>query len=157
MSERLISSDSPLPPAETAALRRIFAGMIPASTEYGVPGADDGNIFADILVTGRTMLPQIASALREMIEQDSQQEQTASNSAADDQAVAWFRRTHAEVCGLLVALAVQCYYRDDRVMASLQMEARPPFPMGYELEEDDWSVLEPVRQRGPIYRDVSKL
>ena len=36
-----------------------------------------------------------------------------------------------------------CYYRDDRVMVSLGLEARPPFPKGHVLEQGDWSLLRP--------------
>jgi hypothetical protein len=50
---------------------------------------------------------------------------------------------------------VQCYYRDARVMESLGMEARPPFPKGYELEQGEWSLLDPVRDRGKMWRDAT--
>jgi hypothetical protein len=40
------------------------------------------------------------------------------------------------------------------VMRSIGMEARPPFPKGHELEQGDWSLLEPVRARGRIWRRV---
>src|SRR5260370_42535252 len=36
-------------PAELRDLRRLAAFMVPASAEYGVPGADDEGIFADIV------------------------------------------------------------------------------------------------------------
>jgi hypothetical protein len=39
-------------------------------------------------------------------------------------------------------------------MQSLGMEARPPFPQGYEVPEGDWSMLDPVRARGSIYKKV---
>ena len=35
--------------AELRDLRRLAAFMVPASAEYGVPGADDETIFADIV------------------------------------------------------------------------------------------------------------
>jgi hypothetical protein len=38
-----------LTPAEWRDLRRLAAFMAPASAEYGVPGADDAAIFADIV------------------------------------------------------------------------------------------------------------
>jgi len=38
-----------LTPAELRNLRRLAAFMVPASAEYGVPGADDEAIFADIV------------------------------------------------------------------------------------------------------------
>ena len=53
---------------------------------------------------------------------------------------------------LIANLTVQGYYRDDRVMLSLGMEPRPPHPDGYEVEQGDWSLLDPVRQRDEFYR-----
>ena len=47
----IMSLDSLLTPAQTEDLRAIAAVMIPASTEFGVPGADDPAIQADIVAT----------------------------------------------------------------------------------------------------------
>jgi hypothetical protein len=55
---------------------------------------------------------------------------------------------------LLQRLVLHCYYRDDRVMISLGMEARPPFPKGYEVEQGDWSLLDPVRAMPKLWRDA---
>jgi len=52
-------------------------------------------------------------------------------------------------------VVAQCYYRDDRVMQSLGMELRPPFPKGFEVEQGDWSLLDPVRARPAFYRRTS--
>ena len=54
----------------------------------------------------------------------------------------------------LTRIVLQCYYRDDRVMRSLDMEVRPPFPKGFEVEQGDWSLLDPVRARPKLFRDV---
>jgi hypothetical protein len=32
------------------------------------------------------------------------------------------------------------------------MEARPPFPQGFSVEQGDWSLLDPVRARAPMWR-----
>ena len=55
----------------------------------------------------------------------------------------------------LSRIILQCYYRDDRVMRSLDLETRPPFPRGFELEQGDWSLLDPVRARKPFWRPAS--
>jgi hypothetical protein len=55
---------------------------------------------------------------------------------------------------MVCRIILQCYYRDDRVMRSLRMETRPPFPLGFELEPGDWTLLDPVRQRGKVWRDA---
>ena len=55
---------------------------------------------------------------------------------------------------VLSSVILQCYYRDDRVMRSLGMEPRPPFPNGHEVEQGDWSLLDPVRKRPKLYREA---
>jgi hypothetical protein len=40
-------------------------------------------------------------------------------------------------------------------MRSLGLEARPPYPKGFELEQGDWSLLDPVRAGPPLFREVS--
>ena len=49
---------------------------------------------------------------------------------------------------------LQCYYRDDRVMRALGIEPRAPFPKGRVLEQGDWSLLDAVRGRPRMWRDV---
>jgi hypothetical protein len=56
---------------------------------------------------------------------------------------------------VLTRFVLLCYYRDDRVMVSLGLEVRPPFPKGHVIEQGDWSLLEPVRAREPFWRPVS--
>ena len=55
---------------------------------------------------------------------------------------------------VIVRIVLQCYYRDDRVMRSLGMEPRPPFPLGYAIEASDWSLLEGVKKKGKTYRST---
>ena len=45
------------------------------------------------------------------------------------------------------------YYRDDRVLLAIGHEARAPFPKGYDVEQGDWSLLDPVRRRAQFWRD----
>jgi len=50
-------------------------------------------------------------------------------------------------------LILGAYYRDDRVLIALKQDARAPFPKGYSLEQGDWSLLDAVRRRPPLWRD----
>ena len=61
---------------------------------------------------------------------------------------------HLAALAYLTRIILQCYYQDDRVMQSLGMEPRPPFPEGFEVEQGDWSLLDPVRGRPKLYRDA---
>lgn len=138
---------------EQASLRCVVAHMIPASAEYGVPGANDETIFADILGS----LDRDFSAVREALARLERIAGKAFHLASAERqtsALNEFRNAHAGLTGILVAVTTRCYYRDDRVMRSLGMEPRPPYPKGFEVPQGDWSLLEPVRARGKIYRDA---
>jgi hypothetical protein len=63
-----------------------------------------------------------------------------------------FRATGGVAAATLVRVVLQCYYRDDRVLRSLGLELRAPFPNGYTLEQGDWSLLDPVRARPATLR-----
>jgi len=134
-------------------LRSLAEMMIPASAEYGVPSAGDGAIFGDILKSlGRDEHHVIAvlQALEEMAGgpfADLDPQRRAAVAAR-------VRERGGEALTCVTRLILQCYYRDDRVMRSLGMEPRPPFPKGFELEQGDWSLLDPVRARPKLFRDA---
>ena len=54
----------------------------------------------------------------------------------------------------LLRQAYNGYYSDPTVITGLGLEARPPQPVGYELEAGDLSPLEKVKRRGRMYREV---
>ena len=62
------------------------------------------------------------------------------------------RQQAERAAATLVRVVLQCYYRDDRVVRSLGLEPRAPFPKGYVLEEGDWSLLDPVKAMTPNLR-----
>lgn len=53
----------------------------------------------------------------------------------------------------LLTLACVGYYSNERVLTVLNGDARPPHPQGHEIEADDFSLLEGVRDRGKLFRD----
>jgi hypothetical protein len=145
----------PVPPTarEQGSLRVLVGAMIPASTRYEVPGADDEAIFADIVRSlGRdTQVVRRAIAVLDDLAGGSLADCRAQ---ARDDAIARFRSEHLALATTLVAVTTRCYYRDDRVMRSIGMELRPPYPKGFDVQQGDWSLLDPVRQRGPIWRQA---
>jgi hypothetical protein len=58
-----------------------------------------------------------------------------------------FRASGGLPAATLARVILQCYYRDDRVLRSLGLELRAPFPKGHVLPEGDWSLLDPVKAR----------
>jgi hypothetical protein len=144
--------DSGLSAAERRDLRRIAGLMIPADAEYGVPGADDEQIFADILRSLGRDIALVKTALAELAALGNAP--FADLDAATAEAVAaTFHARGGPVALALGRSILQCYYRDDRVLISLGLEARPPFPKGHVLEQGDWSLLDAVRTRPKLWRD----
>ena len=148
-----MSVDSPLTPTQCDDLRAIASVMIPASAEFDVPGANDPAIQADILAT----LGRDANLVQEALDVLAQLagQPLASLDQARREAVALeLRAKGGAAVATLTRVILQCYYRDDRVVRSLGLEPRPPYPKGHELEEGDWSLLDPVRARAPMWRRV---
>jgi len=54
----------------------------------------------------------------------------------------------------LVALALECYFQNDHVAAALARPKRSPFPDGFMVPDGDLYLLEPVYERGKMYRDI---
>ncbi len=146
-----MSGNSPLTAAQCDDLRIIAAEIIPASSEFAVPGADDPAIQADIVATLGRDTDLVREALDELARLAGRP--LASLDPAQREAVAMqLRAQGGAAVAALTRVVLQCYYRDDRVIRSLGLEPRPPFPKGHELEDGDWSLLDPVRARPPFWR-----
>ena len=137
-----IATDNPFTPQERTILQTLAGMIIPPSSAYQVPGADDDLIFADILNTARANENEVRTALAFAQSIDKPLQSAIAELQGSPE------------LNPVVTIVMQCYYRDDRVMESLNMEARPPFPKGFEVPQGDWSILEPVQQRGKIWRDA---
>ena len=146
-----MSAANQLTSAQREDLRTVAAMIIPASDEYKVPGADDAAIQADILATLGRDAKLVAAALDHLARLAGQP--FAELDAARRDAVAQeFRSSGGPAAATLVRVVLQCYYRDDRVLRSLGLEPRAPFPMGYVLPDGDWSLLDPVKARAGALR-----
>jgi hypothetical protein len=74
------------------------------------------------------------------------------DAARRELVAAEFRASGGVAVATLARVVLQSYYRDDRVVRSLGLELRPPFPKGYALEQGDWSLLDPVKARPSMWR-----
>ena len=146
-----MTADNQLTRAQRNDLRTVAAMIIPASDEYKVPGADDPAIQADILATLGRDTKMVTAALDHLAQLAGQP--LAELDFAKRNAVAQeFRKNGGAAASTLVRVVLQCYYRDDRVLRSLGLELRAPFPKGHVLPDGDWSLLDPVKARGGTLR-----
>ena len=146
-------TDKTLTAAEIADLRCLAGMIVPASAKYGVPGADDDAIVADIVASLGRDTDHVRAALASL-------RALAGGPFADLDVVrridvaAKLRADGGPPLRVLTRNVLLCYYRDDRVMRSLGQEPRSPFPKGHDVEQGDWSLLDPVKTRAPIWRPV---
>lgn len=141
-----IATDSLFSVEERKVLHVLVGMIVPPSVTHSVPGADDEIIFADILDSARANDAQIHKGIVHAL----------SCGLGSDVPL---KQLQSELEGHpamtpLVSLVMQCYYRDERVMVSLGIEPRAPFPIGFELPQGDWSMLDAVQKRGKIWRDA---
>ena len=153
----VIASDSPYSHEEREVLRQVAGILIPASDEYGIPGADDETIFARILVLATERAESIKSgvdALNELARKRHDEDFVGLNDA---QRTALLRD---EASSIFLRRMIHCtatsYYQDGRVLESIDLKSTPPFPGGHEIEQGNWSLLDPVKAREPFYRRVEK-
>jgi hypothetical protein len=63
----------------------------------------------------------------------------------------------AEHPGFIETLLFQTfttYYQHPLVVAAIGLSPEPPYPGGYDLEEGDLGLLEPVRKRASMHREI---
>lgn len=138
---------------EVRDLRRLAGIMLPASAEHAVPAADDEVIFADIIRSlgrDRGHVRMALAMLRDMAGGDFE----ALDGTKAEAAVLALLERRTPVVTTLGRVVLQCYYRDDRVVRSIGLEPRAPFPKGHALDQGDWSLLDAVRERPRMWRDV---
>ncbi|UFX43414.1 hypothetical protein HAP47_0029945 [Bradyrhizobium sp. 41S5] len=146
-----MSDSKQLTAAQRADLRTIAAMIVPESAEYRVPGADDPAIQADMLATLGRDTTLVAQALDHLAKLAGKPLAELDDAGRDAVALE-FRKHGGAAAATLVRVVLQCYYRDDRVLRSLGLELRAPFPKGHLLPDGDWSLLDPVKARGGTLR-----
>jgi hypothetical protein len=145
--------DADLSATEYRILNRIAGIMIPPDAEHRVPAANDPVIFADIVRSiGRDMadMKAVLAVLAEAQFLDL-------DDAAAEACALTLLNTPSPLVGALSRCVLQCYYRDDRVLVALGHEAHAPFPKGNFVPQGDWTLLEPVKARGPFWRDDRRI
>ena len=128
--------------------------IIPPSEDGKMPGAADVGFFAHM--HNENLFPWIRKGLLSIVKESHNQfgqEFSALRGSEQTQLIDRLRRRHFRFFSRLTSQVIQCYYQHDQVLEAIGVEARTPFPEGYLVEEGDLTLLEPVYERGKIYRD----
>lgn len=146
-------------PSLRATLDAVLDELIPPSEDSRLPGAGEvgsGATVALALAASPEFLPMIEqslAALDECAKALGAESFDALDRSGRLQALEANTEAHPGLIPSLVYHTYSAYYREPAVAAQLGFEARPPHPLGYEMEPNDLSLLDPVKSRAKLYRE----
>ncbi|MCY3859642.1 MAG: gluconate 2-dehydrogenase subunit 3 family protein [Gammaproteobacteria bacterium] len=150
-----ITSDSPLNAVQRAIFDVVLDQLIPEDPTRQKPSAADVGVFEYILERYPESFEEIRRQLTELDAQASSSHQmryTELNRELQDETLRQLHEQDRRFLLILALPAVECYYLDNRVMAAIGLPARAPYPEGFTVHRGDLSLLDPVRERGQIWR-----
>lgn len=131
--------------------------LIPGEPKTGWPAAGQmglGTRFIELMRLLHRDGDQLLESLFNALPKDFS-EATAESQVA---CIVDFEKKCPAIFEATLKACYSAYYTHPEVRAIIEAktgyEARPPQPQGYPLEPFDESLLEPVRARGPIWRQV---
>jgi hypothetical protein len=157
MSDREESGTPPLDGARRETLAVVLNLIIPPSDDGRLPGAAEYDVLGHIRDRASSLLPVLREELDRLdaLARARHGRPFATLGGAEaEAAVQALRAAEPRFLAGLAAQTASCYYQQDRVLEAIGMEARAPFPKGFEVEPGDLSLLDPVRRRGRVYREV---
>ena len=155
--DNIIGSDNLLTDQQRRTLSALVNMMIPASEDGRMPGAGELDLLAYVRDETGELIPAIEQGLTVLNQQaiDEFGQDFASLADSDkQQQVDAIRVNQPDFVQSLLLKTVSAYYQNDRVISALGLEPRPPYPEGHEVEAGDLSLLDPVRKRSKLYREI---
>jgi hypothetical protein len=153
----IISTDNLLTDEQRRTLSALVNMMIPASEDGRMPGADELDLVAYVTDESGKLVAGIEAGLNILNQHatDAIGQDFADLSDSDKQQLVDALKLDQPdfVQSLLLQTVVQ-YYQHDRVVSALGLEPRPPYPEGHTVEPGDLALLDPVRKRSKLYREV---
>lgn len=136
-------------------LQVIIDAMLPGDPELGMPCASSID-FEDHLK--RHDLVDIADEFVRMLDKVCDEKFSMSfihmNPEPKMQAINACKLINIRVFSAMVGHLLRAYYTSPLVLSKIGAGSIPPFPHGNSLPHDDWSILEPVYERGQVFREI---
>ena len=153
----IAASGQPLTPVQRVNLDIVLDMIVPPSADGRMPGAAEVGVPAYLLAEAPDALPPLCRELEELERRSHERFARGFAELPQHERKSLIEAMRAQEPSFMSRLAMEtlaCYYQHDRVLGGLGLEARPPYPKGYQVVPGDLSLLEPVRARGKIYRDA---
>ena len=146
--------------AHARTLAALLDRVVPPSADGRLPGAGTLGMAAPVAEAMRRAPEMELAILPALDDAESSARQRHGRAFAElspeqqEALVQALDTAHPALIPTLAFHAYVAYYQHPRVVAALGLEARPPHPKGYEMAPNDLELLDPVRRRGKVYRDV---
>lgn len=153
MSER--QAEPRLSTEQFTCLARLAGLMIPSSEAFRMPGGDDPAILSNV----ESAIGRDEVALKDVLDLVISAERARPSALPTEsfpELASRLRSRHPDGFAVVEAVIARAYYGDPRVLAALGLHPRPPFPAGYDIAQTDWSLVDPVRSRGKIWRSAGE-
>ena len=143
---------------QIALASEVLDQLVPARD--GFPGAGELGVAQHVgsVAASNSALGQLFEGGLASIESASRHAHSAAFAdLTDDQKAQVLRAVEAEspqFFSTLVRHSYAGYYSNPRIIEMLGLEARPPQPLGFDLDPFDPATVEHVRERGKIWRDA---
>jgi hypothetical protein len=144
----------------TELLATVLDELIPSRPDGRLPGAGTLGMGAVVqhAAAGSPDVEQVLAAgfaaLEKLARRSDPKGFGALSRAARIEALGDLEKVEPMFIPTLMTLACVGYYSDERVLKVIKGDARPPHPLGYAIEADDFSQLDRVRARGKLYRET---
>ena len=158
MTNKNISPEDLLNPEQNSTLEALLELVIPKSKDGKLPGANEIGFHEFIIDFNLNYyLHDLKEGLNSINKSSIKENNCNFSKLSSEQKEILIKELRLnenyflEYFGKLVMV---CYYQNDKVIEALGLEARPPFPEGYHVDEMNFELLETVKKRGKIWRDA---
>ena len=136
-------------------LKTVIDAMLPGDFALGMPSAS--TIDFEIYLKQHN-LNQLSFDFIQMLDKVCEEKKGMAFVNLDEvkkmQVINACKLVDVRVFSAMVGHLLKAYYTAPSVLIKIKSGSVPPFPNGNPIEEDDWSILEPVYERGQVFREV---
>jgi hypothetical protein len=142
---------------QMASLNVLIDLLIPAAKDGRMPAARSLDLFADISDMPPLNRAQIETGLADLEARAQQRYGRGFAGLNADEAMALVEELRAKASPFIQVFMTQTtgrYLAHDSVVLLIGLEVRPPWPKGNVVAQGDWSLIDVVKKRPKIYRQV---
>ena len=134
-------------------LNAIIDTLLPGDSELGMPNASSIDFYKYLRVNGATnLIIEFMDKFDLICMKKFKKKFFELNYHQKFEAIDAIKKSNIKKFFEFIEHLMRAYYSDPAVLGLIGAGSQPPFPLGNDLIEDDWTLLECVYERGIAYR-----